>query len=85
MLQARSLPLRARKKSGDLTTATVPAGTVVSRATAGTRDRVTLLRGDLLFRPVELGSIDPHAVQKCARQLLHFLPTKLDYGGIDFP
>src|SRR5215510_13059473 len=61
MLQARSLWLRARKKTG--VTATVPAGTVFSCATAGTRDRVMLLRGDLLFRPVELGSIDPHAVQ----------------------
>src|SRR5215475_13438199 len=36
MLQARSLWLRARKQSDDLTTATVPAGTSFSGRVAGT-------------------------------------------------
>jgi hypothetical protein len=56
MLQTVSLIERARKKSGDLTTAIVPAGTSFSR-------RYCSLRGNLLLRPVELGSVDPHVVQ----------------------
>jgi hypothetical protein len=54
----------ARKKSGDLTTATVPAGTSFP---ALSRDPCDLpwcaLRGSLLRRPVKLGAVDPHAVQ----------------------
>jgi hypothetical protein len=50
----------ARKKSDDLTTATVPAGTTC-RGNPVISLRV--LRGRLLHRPVELGSVDPHAVQ----------------------
>ena len=54
----------ARKKSDDLTTATVPAGTTfpaVSREPYGLS--LCALRGSLLRRPIELGSVDPHAVQ----------------------
>src|SRR5213080_4735221 len=63
MLQAQSLLLRARKKSGDLTTAIVPAGTSFPAVLREPCDLVCSLRGDLLLRPVELGSVDPHAVQ----------------------
>ena len=53
----------ARKESGDLTTATVPAGTTfpaVSREPCGP---LCSLRGSLLLGPVELGSVDPHSMQ----------------------
>ena len=49
--------LDARKKSDDLTTATVPAvreNPVIS---------LSALRSNLFLRPVELGSVDPHAMQ----------------------
>src|SRR6266403_4247 len=63
MLQAQSLRLRARKKSGDLTTAIVPAGTSFPAVLREPCDLVCSLRGNLLLRPVELGSVDPHAIQ----------------------
>src|SRR6516165_11905074 len=63
MLQAQSLRLRARKKSGDLTTAIVPAGTCFPAVLREPCDLVCSLRGNLLLRPVKLGSVDPHAVQ----------------------
>jgi hypothetical protein len=53
----------ARKKSDDLTTATVPAGTTFPAVSREARDLLCVLRGSLLRRPVELGSVDPHAVQ----------------------
>src|SRR5581483_5603419 len=53
----------ARKKSDDLTTATVPAGTTFPAVSREARDLLCVLRGSLLRRPVDLGSVDPHAVQ----------------------
>jgi hypothetical protein len=53
----------ARKKSDDLTTATVPAGTSFPAKSRGSCGLLCLLRGDLLFRPVELGPVDPHPMQ----------------------
>ncbi len=53
----------ARKKSDDLTTATVPAGTTFPAVSREPCDLLCVLRGSLLRRPVELGSVDPHAVQ----------------------
>src|SRR5439155_17880963 len=50
-------------KSGDLTTAIVPAGTSFPAVLREPCDLVCSLRGDLLLRPVELGSVDPHPVQ----------------------
>jgi hypothetical protein len=61
MLQARSLRLRARKKSDDLTTAIVLAGTSFP-ASAGT-ENLCSLRGSLLVRPSKFGSTDPHTMQ----------------------
>ena len=61
MLQARSLRSRVRKKSDDLTTAIVLAGTSFP-AFAGTEDLCSL-RGCLLVRPSELCCVDPHAMQ----------------------
>ena len=55
--------LDARKKSDDLTTATVPAGTTFPAVSREPCDLLCVLRGSLLRRPVELGSVDPHAVQ----------------------
>ena len=64
MLQAQSLRLRARKKSGDLTTAIVPAGTSFPAVSREPCDLPSCaLRGSLLRRPVELGAVDPHAMQ----------------------
>ena len=40
-----------------------PGRDVISRRVAGTCDLLMCLRGCLLLRPVELGSVDPHAVQ----------------------
>src|SRR5437016_5879652 len=40
-----------------------PGRDVFSRRAAGTCDLVCSLGGNLLLRPVELGSVDPHAVQ----------------------
>src|SRR5262249_26677000 len=60
MLQSRSLCSRARKKSDDLTTAIVLAGTSFP-ASAGAD--LHSLRGGLLVRPSKLSSIDPHAMQ----------------------
>src|SRR2546429_5413492 len=55
--------MRARKKSGDLTTAIVPAGTSFP-ARAGTLcTPYCELRGRLLRRPAELGPVDPHSEQ----------------------
>jgi hypothetical protein len=48
-------PSDARKKSVELTIAIVPAATSFPA--------VLLLGSNLLLRPVELGSIDPHAMQ----------------------
>src|SRR6516165_6464710 len=62
MLKARSLCLRARKESDDLTTATVPAGTSLP-AVAGPKISLRSLNSNLLVRPVELGPVDPHAVK----------------------
>jgi hypothetical protein len=54
----------ARTKSDDLTTATVPAGTTFPAVSRELYDLlVRALRGDCLLRPVELGPLDPHAVQ----------------------
>ena len=63
MLQARSLCSSARKKSDDLATATVPAGTTFPAVSREPCDLLCVLRGSLLCRPAELGSVDPHAVQ----------------------
>src|SRR5262249_56475912 len=52
----------ARKKSGDLTTATVPAGTSFPAVSREPWGRCSL-RGSLLLGPVELGSVDPHPMQ----------------------
>src|SRR5215813_11751878 len=60
MLQSRFLCSRARKKSDDLTTAIVLAGTSFP-ASAGAD--LHSLRVSLLVRPGELSSIDPHAMQ----------------------
>src|SRR6202035_978136 len=46
----------------ELTIAIVPAGTSFSRCMAGTRYSPTL-GSNLLFRPIELDSVDPHAMQ----------------------
>src|SRR6185312_3516485 len=52
---------RARKKSHDLTTAIVLAGTSFP-ASAGT-ENLCSLRGSLLVRPSKIGSVDPHAME----------------------
>jgi hypothetical protein len=62
MLQARSLRSRARKKSDDLTTAIVLAGTSFP-ALAGTENLCSLRGSLLLLRPTKIGSVDPHAMQ----------------------
>src|SRR2546428_7182538 len=55
--------MRARKKSGDLTTAIVPAGTSFP-ARAGTLSApYSELRGGLLRRPDALGPVGPHPVK----------------------
>ena len=54
--------MRARKNSGDLTTAIVPAGTSFP-ARAGSVISLLRVSGGLLRRPVELGPVDPHSVQ----------------------
>jgi hypothetical protein len=56
--------LRARKKSGDLTTAIVPAGTSFPAVLREPFDPVIARYAAISFlRPVEFGSVDPHAVQ----------------------
>src|SRR5260370_16743785 len=50
-------------RCGDLTTAIVPAGTSFPAVLREPCDLVCSLRGNLLLRPVELGSVDPHAMQ----------------------
>src|SRR5215469_3956293 len=61
---ASAVSLRAGKKSGDLTTAIVPAGTSFSAVL-----REPLISLLLVTRqpPVELGSVDPHSVQNDQR------------------
>src|ERR1700730_13945123 len=61
MLQSRSSSRNARKKSVELTIAIVPAGT--SFPAVWQDLSISSLGSNLLFRPVELGSIDPHAMQ----------------------
>ncbi len=63
MLKAWSLCSSARKTSNDLTTATVPAGTTFQPCRGNPVISLYSLRGNLLLRPVELGPVDPHAVQ----------------------
>src|ERR1700687_877986 len=63
MLKARSLCSNARKKSDDLTTATVPAGTTFPALSREPYDPLCALSHSLLRRPVELGPVDPHTVQ----------------------
>ena len=53
----------ARQASSDLTTAIVPAGTSFPAVSREPCDLLMVLRGGLLCRPVELGPIDPHAMQ----------------------
>jgi hypothetical protein len=53
----------ARQASSDLTTAIVPAGTSFPAVPREPCDLLMVLRGGLLCRPVELGPIDPHAMQ----------------------
>src|SRR6185503_3754376 len=58
----RSLCLRARKESDDLTSATVRD--VSSRSVAELKISLCSSSSNLLVvRPVELGPVDPHAVQ----------------------
>jgi hypothetical protein len=59
----RHEPSDARKESDDLTTATVPAGTTFPAVSRDPVISLCVLRGSLVRRPVELGSINPHAVQ----------------------
>src|SRR6516165_10632454 len=64
---ASAVSLRAGKKSGDLTTAIVPAGTSFSAVLREPFNLVIARYGNLLLRPVELGSVDPHSVQNDQR------------------
>src|SRR6476620_7535377 len=67
------VPLDARKKSDDLTTATVPAGTTFPPCRGIPVISLCVLGGDLLRRPVELRSVDPHAVQRAQHFLLRHI------------
>src|SRR5580700_2887005 len=68
----------ARKKSDDLTTATVPAGTTFPAVSREPCD--LLMRGTRqpFRRPVKLGSVDPHAVQNDRE-----LPRNGDLGLVE--
>src|SRR6478752_4953119 len=57
----RRRPSDARTKSVELTTAIVPAGT--SFPAIWQELSILLLSSNLLLRPVELGPVDPHAMQ----------------------
>src|SRR6266478_6097093 len=63
MLQAQSLWIESLQKIGRSHHAIVPAGTSFPAVLREPYDFVCSLRGNLLLRPVELGSVDPHAVQ----------------------
>src|SRR5207244_13246770 len=62
-LKAHPLRVPAGKTWCDLTTRIGPAGPSFPAVLREPCDLVCSLRGDLLLRPVELGSVDPHAVQ----------------------
>src|ERR1700722_20571043 len=60
MLQSRSAFRALAKKSDELTIAIVPAGTSFP---AGWQDLSILLARQQSLRPIELGPVDPHAMQ----------------------
>src|SRR5499427_8657904 len=80
MLQARSLCLRARKKSDDLTSATVPAGTLQARSLCL---RARKKSDDLTSATVPAGTSLPAAWRDLRSRYAHQAATSLLFDQLN--